>query len=248
MPTPFTHLEIAQRLIDDPVVPEAIRSAAANTAGAFLLGNIAADARVGNGSRREDTHFYRYGEPINLPPWREMLRQYPSLNAPHSTAQRVFIAGYAAHLSVDEYWTRNLTHPYFAHSDWSDQRERFYMLHILLISMDERDLDKLESWQPAALHGAEPNHWLPFASDDDLRYWQHLIYDQIKPDGQSRTLEIFGGRINKTPEAMRAILDDDEQLRRRLFDHVPRTLLADVESGMYTYARQQMVSYWRESA
>ncbi|MFW5691485.1 MAG: hypothetical protein ACOCXZ_03185 [Chloroflexota bacterium] len=248
MPTPFTHLEIAQRFLRDEALPQPLRDTIARRSGAFLLGSIAADARVGSGAKREDTHFYAYGQPINGPVWEHMTDRYPHLLTPADHAHRAFMAGYVAHLSVDEYWTRNLTHPHFALRHWADQAERFYMLHILLIIMDQRDLDQLEGWQPDSLCAANPDGWLPFMTDSDLRNWQQLIYDQIRPGGDSQTLEIFGGRISKSPEEMQAIIDNPLEIQARLWDHIPRAFVAEVEAGMYAYAREQMLIYWHRTA
>lgn len=247
MPTPFTHLEIAQRLLCDEEVPSAAHTLLNAERAAFLLGSIAADARVGSGAPREHTHFYVYGQAIKTHPWREMVTRNPALLLPHDRAHQAFVAGYVAHLSVDETWSKEMTEPHFVRREWGDRAFRFYMLHIILIYMDERDLARLENWQPGSLNEARPQAWLPFMSDDDLRRWQALIFDQIKPDGSSRTLEIFGGRIGKSPEELRAFLDSQEQMTAGLWDHIPIPLLQTVEAAMYVHARTQMLRYLEES-
>ncbi len=243
MPTPFSHLAVAQRLFTDPTLPEAFRTLLMAERGAFLLGNVAADARVGAGTPREVTHFYAYGQPLDEAPWRVMLRQYPMLWTPHSASQRAFVAGYVAHLCMDEIWSKEMVGPHFAAREWGDRMFRFYMLHIILIYMDERDFAQLEHWQPEHLQRAQPDNWLPFIPDDDLRRWQLLIYDQIKPEGSSQTLEIFGDRIARTPQEMRAFLDSGEDMQRGLWDHIPRTTLAEIEGHMYAHARTEMLCY-----
>lgn len=248
MPTPFTHLAIAQRLLVDKAVPQTIRAALHAERSAFLLGNIAADARVGSGAKREVTHFYAYGKPIKRAPWRVMMDENPRLMQPHDAAHRVFVAGFVAHLSVDEYWTKNFTMPQFGMREWADLRERFYMLHMILIQMDERDLVAIEPWQADTLCVATPAKWLPFINDHDLRAWRDVIHQQIKPGGISQTLDIFGERISRTPGEMRAIVDDADELQTRLWDHVPRHLVDEAETAMYAYSREQMLVYWNETA
>ncbi|GAB4335087.1 MAG: hypothetical protein Kow00117_18350 [Phototrophicales bacterium] len=243
MPTPFTHLAIAQRLLHDVPISHTLQQ----HKGAFLLGNIAADARVGAGTARADTHFYQYGKPMDDHPWRVMVNHFPQLMHPHDTAHQVFLAGYVAHLSVDEYWTLNLTEPYFGRREWASLDERFFMLHILLIHMDTRDLNALENWQPQALAQATPQNWLPFMPDKDLCYWRDLIYQQIKPGGKSQTLDIFSQRINRSPQEIEAVLNDPAAVQARLWAHVPSTLVQQVESGMYTHAKEQMMVYWETS-
>ncbi len=245
MPTPFTHLETTQRfLVDEQLAPE-MRALLAAERSAFLLGNIAADARVDAGVSRETTHFYAYDRPIEERPWRVMLQRYPELLTPHSPSQRAFLAGYVAHLSIDEYWTRKMVRPYFIKREWNTSSHdfRFLMLHIILCYMDERDLALLEAWQHETLCAADPDGWLPFMSDTTLAGWRNFIGEQIAPGGQSQTLALFGARIGKAPEELRAILDSPEQMQHGLWANVPREDLARIEDEMYAFAREQMAIY-----
>lgn len=248
MPTPFTHLEIAQRLLADDAVPTDIRDLLWRERGAFLLGNIAADARVGSGAPRENTHFYRYERGISEHPWRLMVREDPALMAPVDCSHRAFAAGYVAHLSVDETWSLAMVGPHFARRDWGNGlQSRFYMLHILLIFMDERDFPRIESWQARQLIRAVPDHWLSFLPDKDLGNWQALIHAQIKASGSSQTLTVLGERIGRTPDELREFLESPQQMQTRLWDNIPQSLLAQVETDMYIHAREQMVIYMQET-
>lgn len=247
MPTPFTHLEIAQRLLADETIPHPVRCALRDECPAFLLGSIAADARTEGGLRREDTHFYHYEQGISDHPWRVMFQQHPTLQPPHSAAQRAFLAGYVAHLSVDEIWSLNMLGPHFAGREWAPRPTRFLMLHILLIHMDERDLHSLLPWQCSTLAQAAPDEWLPFMSDAILRDWRDFIGQQIAAEGASQTLAVFGSRINRTPEELRAILDSPEQMQHDLWQHITPELLTQVEAQMYNHACEQLRRYWEES-
>ncbi len=244
MPTPFTHLEIAQRLLADAeIAPEVLARLNAERS-AFLLGSIAADARVSSGLRREDTHFYAYGQTISEPPWRTMIRRFPTLERASTPAQRAFLAAYAAHLSVDAVWTMEMTDPHFAHGEWADQHERFVMLHALLVTMDERDYPRLCDWQGATLLASAPDHWLPFMTDADLTAWRDLVGTQVPP-GVPDTLHILSARIGMSPDELQALVDSHE-LETRLWAHIPRALWADVETHMYADARAQMLLYLDE--
>ncbi len=244
MPTPFTHLAAAQRLLTDPAVPDTQRDLLYRQRSAFLLGNVAADARAESGAAREATHFYAYGVPMTTAPWRVMLDRFPALQHAAAADQRAFLAGYVAHLSMDEVWTVDLLGPYFAQGDWGESpRQRFFYLHILLIFMDERDEQQLDGWQADTLAAAAPDGWLPFMSDTTLCDWRDLIATQLQPGGESKTLEIFGGRIGKTPQELRAVLDAPELMQRDLWTHVPPAALADIETRMYAHARAQMLTY-----
>jgi hypothetical protein len=247
MPTPFTHLETAQRLLADHTVPGTIRTLLNAHVGAFLLGNVAPDARVGAGVGREVTHFYDYREGIQAHPWRVMLRDYPTLTYPVDAEHRAFLAGYVAHLSMDEMWSLHMVGPHFAGREWADQKFRFYMLHIILIYMDERDRLRIGPWQASSLPAPHPVGWLPFMPDDSLIQWQALIAGQIQPGGDSQTLNIFGGRIGKSPEEMREFLDSTQNMQAGLWDHVTPEILAAVEARMYDHAREQLICYMAET-
>ncbi|MCU0466470.1 MAG: zinc dependent phospholipase C family protein [Anaerolineae bacterium] len=244
MPTPFSHLAVAQRLLVDLAIPDPLRALLDRQRPAFLLGSVAADARVGNGMPRSTTHFYQYVQTMNeMPPWRIMLQANPSLWQPNDEAHEAFLAGYVAHLAMDEMWSRQMVGPYFLGGTWGDQQQRFVMLHVILIVLDERDERRLEPWQAEALRRAAPHQWLPFLPDINLIGWRDLIYGQIAPGGVSRTLEIFGARASKTPEELRALLDSPAEMNDALWQYVPPDYLAAVEVGMYAHCVSQLVAY-----
>jgi len=246
MPTPFTHLAVAQRLLDDLEVSNSARSFLLHERPAFLLGNIAADARISDGVTRESTHFFAYDRPIDAHPWRVMFTQHSALEHTASEAQQAFLAGYVAHLSMDEIWSLEMVRPYFAEGAWANRRQRFLMLHIILIYMDERDYGLLANWQQNTLCAAQPQQWTPFLSDAALEDWRDFIGGQMPPIGNSQTLHVLGERLNMESAELREILDDDQQMQSDLWSNVPQTLLAEVETHMYDHARSQMMIYLNE--
>ena len=246
MPTPFTHLQVAQKLLTDSSIPRSVRDMLHTNSSAFLLGNIVADARTQSGIKRSDTHFYHYDAPMSDHPWRVMLGQHPTLTQPFSVAHRVFVAGYVAHLAMDEVWTLHMLGPHFFEGTWgADRRFRFFMLHTILAYMDERDYELLEAWQPEALAAAMPDDWLPFLPDVDLVNWRDFIQGQLI--GDSQTLVIFGKRMDKPVAEFRAMLDSPQRLQDDLWANVPRAVLDQIEDQMYTFAREQMLLYLHET-
>lgn len=246
MPTPFTHLRTAESLLSDPAVPAVDRALLNAHRPAYLLGSVIADAHAICGLQRPDTHFYAYDRPIEDRAWRVMLQCYPSLEAARDPAQRAFLAGYVMHLSMDELWSQEMISAQFAAREWGTQRQRFLMLNILLIGMDERDQARLDPSMSADLHDVEPHDWLPFMNDANLRAWGEMIYRQLKPGGVSETLAICGERVGKSPAELRAILDSPEQLRADLWANVPPEVAASVETRMNAFARDQMIVYLAE--
>lgn len=247
MPTPFSHLQFAQRSLRDRTIPKTHLDLLSIQRGAYLLGSVAADARVGSGAPREATHFYVYGQEIREPPWRVMMQRHDELWTPHSDAHRAFVAGYVAHLAMDEYWSLHMVKPNFVEREWVSRSHRFVMLHAILIYMDERDYAVLDDWQADSLNQAEPDRWAAFLPDSDLRSWRDLIYSQICKGGISQTYAIFAPRVRMTEAQLRAVMDTDEKLHDGLWQYVPRASLEEVEQGMYRYAISQLVDYLEES-
>lgn len=250
MPTPFTHLEIAQRLLLDKRLTPACRSLLRAQLPAFQLGSIVADARVASGQGREETHFYAYGVPISEKPWRRMLRLYPALRRARDEAHFAFIAGYVAHLASDEAWALKMVRPQFWGRDWPgvDRPQKFFALHLILTVMDERDEGALASWQAESLARCQPGDWLPFMPDSVLRGWRDMVAEQIRPAGKSQTLAIFAKRLRRDPAELRACLDDDACMERALWRQVPKTMLAHAERQVYCYSREQLAVYVGEYA
>ena len=120
------------------------------------------------------------------------------------------------------------------------------MLHILLIFMDERDRAQLDESLSAAMRAAEPENWLPFLSDTAIRQWRDIIAPQIAPGGISETLDIYGARLGKTPDDLRAILNSPARMQAELWANVPPGDVAAVEDHINRYAREQMVAYLGE--
>jgi hypothetical protein len=246
MPTPFTHLEIATRLHDDKSLPPSARDFIQAEYAAFLPGTTCADARPEPGADREVTHFYRYDKPMIDHPWRVMLATYPALAKPQTPSHRAFIAGYVAHLATDEYWSRYMLKPHFAEAAWgSDMRWRFFVLHLLLIYMDERDLKALTPALARLSQQSIPENWLPFMRDEVICGWRDDVAEQII--GRSKTLDILGGRVKKEPEELRVLLDNPETMQSYLWDNIPLAALAQIEGEMYAFSREQMLIYLSET-
>jgi hypothetical protein len=246
MPTPFTHLYGAQAALSDPLIPAEARRLLNDHAGAYLLGSVIADAHYLAKLRRDETHFYTYDQPITRTPWRVMLDQHPALRRTADDDQRAFLAGYAFHLTMDEVWTMDMLSVYFAHGAWGTRQQRFLMLHVLLIGMDERDLARIEARSVEALRDVQPGAWLPFLPQPVLRQWAEMIHRQIKPDGHSQTYEIIAPRVGMSPDQLRALMRDQARAEVELWANIPRATYAHIEARMFASAREQMLAYLQE--
>ncbi len=248
MPTPFTHLRIAQNLLADEGLSPPYRALLQRQKPAFQLGSVVADARVASGVGREVTHFYAYGRPISARPWRQMLRQHPSLARAKTEPHLAFLAGYVAHLATDEAWALKMVRPQFWEREWLgvERRDKFLALHLILTIMDERDEKLLQGWQGASLAHCEPDSWLPFMSDEVLRGWRDLVARQIVPGGESETLAIFGRRLKRDSAEIRVILDDPALMNATLWRHVSPEALAAVERQAYAFTCDQLAVFLTE--
>lgn len=248
MPTPFMHIAAAHRFLTDEAVNAKQREFLSDPAqlGAFLLGNVAPDARVSGSLDRSATHFFEYAAQIQPHAVNAMLSQHPELSY-HNTAdaQRAFIAGYIAHLAMDVTWSEAMLYPHFyKRPDWADPQVRYIMLHVLLCHLDERDYRQWPSDYASALASSAPHHWTAFLPDADLTLWRDLIALQICADCASQTLEILGGRVTIGQAGLADILNDTERMQAELWDYVPLEVVSEVEAAMYSAMVAQVDAYF----
>ncbi len=230
MPTPIEHLAIAEQLWAAPTLLEAVRTWLEKdeaVCGAFLFGHIAPDVQVVSRQPRETTHFFAVPPTNHHLAYERMLAAHPLLARPSTlpAAQAAFLAGYMAHLLLDELWVREIFSPVFGpEQGWGDWRERLLLHNVLRTWLARRDLPRLRDGIGALLRQAQPDGWLPFVTDDDLCRWRDQIADQFEPDTTIRTVEVFAGRARISDAEFLALLEPDV-LRERIFSRVPLAAL-----------------------
>lgn len=246
MPTPFMHLHAAARFLQDDSIAFEQRDFLNTHLGAFLLGNIAPDARVSGGINRADTHFFEYGEKVTPHAVTAMLTLHPDLKTAQNS-HRAFIAGYTAHLAMDVVWAETMLYQHFyKRQDWADSRVRFNMLHVLLCYLDGRDYQQWPENFYDQLHAAQPDHWIPEISDVGLAEWRDLIAHQICPVCQSKTIPLLGTRVDIGESGLRAILESDTRMEQELWRYVPKTVVQSVEIQMYDAMKFWVENYLSE--
>ncbi len=223
MPTPFMHLQIAERILADGGLPSLVRGLLVDQLPAFYLGNVAPDYQTISSIPREKTHFY------NLPPspkddaCRNMLSQYSELSSAAGLfpAHAVFIAAYCSHLLLDLLWYREILIPFFlGPGDWEDHRPRFIVHNTLLTYLDKQAFDSLPDSAPETLAASKPDGWLPFASNSDLASWRDYLVPQMEPGASLYTVEIYAGRLAMSPEEFSENLDRPEWMEEHVFSRV----------------------------
>lgn len=247
MPTPFTHLATVPEILNSPALPAAARDALGACRPAFLLGNIAPDVQTISGQRREATHFFPVPLDAGPPATARLLRRHPRLASPARLPpeQAAFVAGYLAHLVLDQRWVAEIFEPVFGpRQPWDDFRERLYLHNVLRAHWDAADLARLAPDLDDELRLAAPARWLPFVDDAHLAAWRDLVADQLGP-GHSRTVEVFAQRMGADPRALAALLASPAELERRLYSHIPAGTLERYRANAITAAAEAIGAYWQ---
>ncbi|PJF43569.1 MAG: hypothetical protein CUN55_08435 [Phototrophicales bacterium] len=247
MPTPFTHLIKAQQLLDDERLPVAAKGVLLQELPSFLLGNVAPDAHhmaKDQGVRRETTHFYHYAPQIDPLATVKILQDYPQLSATQIQRldHRVFVAGYLAHLAIDEIWATEVVYPFWF-GEWGDRQQRHFAFTSLMALLDKRDYERMPSGFYDLLQRAEPDHWLPFLPDEALCKWRDVIVDQIRPNGTPQTLKILGQTVYSGYQDLADMVNSPQRQEIELWSHFPKERVASVEHEAYEHMLRVVCDY-----
>lgn len=234
MPTPVIHLALAEEILRREALPPAIRRLLTQQRGPFLLGNTAPDVQTISGQRRAETHFYTIPPTSAVPAHEALFTAYPRLARaePLPPAQAAFIAGYIAHLLLDELWLESVFQRYFL-QDWGTLRERLYLHNVLRTWLDRQDQQRLNDSVATALRETEPRGWLPFVSDEYLTAWRDWLAEQLGPGRNVQTAEVFAQRMSVSATEVEAVLRSPQQMEERIFRHIPRSALRSFHDTGY---------------
>ncbi len=247
MPTPVQHLVLAQRLLEDDVLPEAIRQRLIAQRSAFLYGNTAPDVQTVSGQLREATHFFVIPWTKAPRPHKAMFELYPYLGFPRKRPadHAAFIAGYICHLWLDVLWVRDIYLDNFGpHAHWgANLRERHVYHNILRTWCDLNDQPQLNGTIGSALSSVSPIDWLPFTADRYLIQWRDNLAEQLRPDGTIRTVEVFAARGGVPPEKFHQVLESPEEMEQLIFAHASRAKIEKFYRDGYEQMAELIVEY-----
>lgn len=234
MPTPLVHLALAQEMLQRSDLPLAAGRLLRQHPGAFMLGHTAPDVRTISGHRREASHFYTVPRSSERRAHRAMFDAHPSLRCASllSPPRTAFVAGYIAHLLLDELWLDEIFES-FVHQDRAPIRERLFLHNVLRTWVDRRAQEALTADVPRLLGGAEPCGWLPFVDDGHLRVWRDWLVEQLAPDHCMETAEVLAERMGVPPAETEAVVRSQEEMERRVFRHFPRSALRSFQEEGY---------------
>ncbi len=248
MPTPVQHLVLAQKLLNDDVLPGALRLRLQAQRSAFMFGHTAPDVQTVSGQLREATHFFVIPWAHEPRPHRAMFALHPHLGLPwkRPTAQAAFIAGYICHLWLDVLWVRDIYLPGFGpDASWGAHlRERHLYHNILRAWCDQRDQSQLNGSIGQALAAATPLDWLPFTADRYLIQWRNVLAPQFQPGAKLRTVEVFAGRGRVSQEKFHEVLAAPEQMERYIFAHAPHERIEKFYRDGYEQMAELIVEYF----
>ena len=226
MPTPFYHIVIAEEILEDSRLNATVRSLLFDCFPAFLFGNVAPDVQAVSSYTREDTHFFSIDNVEKNVAYKEMLSKHKELSNVRrlSPVRSAFVAGYLAHLLLDQAWIIEVFNPVFGQNvNWGEFRERLFLHNVLRTFLDQRDYDRLPSdiHQKFALN-LSTTQWVPFVDNKDLYRWYKFLLEQLTDGLSSRTIEVFAARMGVKPEDFEEILLDDVVMEQRIFSRMSR--------------------------
>ncbi|MBI3764450.1 MAG: zinc dependent phospholipase C family protein [Chloroflexi bacterium] len=249
MPTPFMHLVMADAMLAQPGLPDALRERLTAGRPAFRFGHTAPDAQTVSGQSRESTHFFSVPMTSRRAAQEIMFERHADLARPAGLdpARAAFLTGYLCHLLLDQLWIAEIFQPIFGErAAWGTFPERLYLHNVLRAYLDRRDLPRLANGVRDSLCAAKPANWLPFIDDRHLRRWRDLVADQLAPGASARTIEIFARRMDRDPHDFEALLASPEELDRQVFSRIPLERIAAFRVEGLARSLELTRKYWRD--
>ena len=244
VPTPVMHLALAEEILRGDALPPAIRRLLIRQRGPFLLGHTVPDVQTVSGQSRDETHFYSIPPTTGRPAYEALFAAHPRLARAEALppAQAAFVAGYIAHLLLDELWLYDIFQRYFL-PDWGPLGERLFLHNVLRTWMDSRDQQRLNGSVAVALRWTEPRDWLPFVSDEHLQAWRDWLVEQLDPAHPVQTAEVFARRMGVSVAEVEAVLRSPQQMEERVFSHIPRAALRSFHEKGYARSGELIGRY-----
>jgi hypothetical protein len=234
MPTPFMHLALAEEVLQGDELSRTASNLLHQQRGPFLLGNTAPDVQTVSGQARIESHFYTLPRTTDRPAHESLFATHPALAQPAELppAQAAFVAGYIAHLLLDELWLDDIFLRFFS-EDWASRRQRAFIHNVLRTWADRQDRQRLNGTVAAALYEAEPQRWLPFVDDDNLRAWRDWLIQQLSPGQDTHTTEVFAQRMGVSTTDIEALLSSPDMMAAQVFSRVDQAALRSFHDTGY---------------
>jgi hypothetical protein len=216
-------LALAEDILAHPRLPPLVGRYLMQARPAFLLGSTAPDTCTLGGQPRPTTHFFKVPMKDSRPASQRLLAQHPQLARSKQLKpdHAAFLAGYLAHIAVDQAWVRCIFEPvYGLRASWLTFHQRLVDHNLLRAHLDQLYRGRLPGDLAIVLRDAEPNAWLPFTPDTTLRRWRDHIAEQLEPGARSYTVAVFAERLGIEAEGFAARLQSQKDLERSIFRHI----------------------------
>lgn len=246
MPTPFYHLVMSDSLLGDSALDRKSQNFLAAHRPAFMFGNTAPDVHTISGHERHSTHFFTIPIHNSVPAQKVMLARYSNLKySDHLPADQVaFLAGYMAHLLLDQLWIQQVFQPYFATNVKRKDIQRQLFLHnVLRVYLERRHLHHLDADMGNVLSEAQPRNWLPFVDDSHLCQWRDSLVNQLQPGANMLTVEVFAQRMNRSTQDFEAILGSQQAMDTDLLSLVSEVTLHKFQAHALEQSIDMLYSY-----
>lgn len=251
MPNTQTHLAAVSDLLAPSGLPAAIHWLADSDAqAAFLMGTISPDVRAVSGQTREATHFIPIPPPPGVLAQQMMLDAWPELRptSVKGQAQAAFVAGYIAHLIMDQTWLDTVVLPglFIDGVPWNTRHPNWRLYSILMTYLEYQGAARMPAEIPSSLACALPDHWVPFIEDRYLVQWRNHVIQMIKTEGARRTSHIFAHSNNMTAEELERIVLSEERMAEEAYPVIPREWLLGFEQETDRRTQAAVISYLSE--
>lgn len=248
MPNTHTHLAAVSTLLVPTALPSRIPwLAGPDVQAAFLLGAISPDVRVVSGHAREDTHFIPIPPPEGVLAQDVMLVTWQELQpgSVRESAHAAFVAGYIAHLIMDQTWLDTVVMPglFIDGIEWGTGHPNWRLYGILMTYLEYRGAQRLPPHITPLLAQASPNRWLPFVEDRHLIQWRDHVVQTIQTDGARRTSQIFARSCGLSAEALEAIVLSEERMTVEAYSVVSPLRLQQFEAETDRRTQNAVIEY-----
>ncbi len=215
--------------------------------GSFYLGSTAPDIRILTRWERERTHFFDLHNFDRQDGVRAMFEAFPALAQPAglNPATAAFVAGYMAHLVMDEIWINDIYRPFFGpcSPQGGDVRANI-MDRAIQFSLDrDKRIDRdLMAHVLDAVARADLELEIDFIDGDTLSRWKDVIVDVVDHPPDWERFRYIAGRhlreagietAEKFEEFLRSLPDlVDETLRYLTEERVNEFMERSLERGV----------------